>query len=127
MYKVEISSKTGYVFKVESGKHSFIVDMNKEAGLTPPDVLLASLGTCVGVYIRKYAQGSKLELGEFQVSIEAEFSKETPVCFKEIKVIVNLNGTVLDERRINALKEFVKNCPVHNTLKSEPQVDIQIS
>lgn len=38
----------------------------------------------------------------------------------------DLKGAVLDERRRKALLEFVKNCPVHNTLKVNPLVDIKL-
>ena len=39
---------------------------------------------------------------------------------------VDLKETQLDERRIRAMLEFVKNCPVHNTLKSNPEIEMKI-
>jgi putative redox protein len=125
MYQVDITNAGEYSFKVKSKDYEFIVD-TKGKGITPPDVLLASLGTCVGVYVRKYAEGAKLELSEFSISVDADFSKETPVCFRKINVNVDLKGTQLDERRIKAMHEFVKNCPVHNTIKNNPELEIKI-
>jgi putative redox protein len=124
MYHVDIESNPDWSFSVKAGTGAFVMDM-KNKGITPPDALLAALASCVGVYIRKYAEGAKLALGKFSVSAEAEFSND-PLCFKAIKVSVDLKGLELDERRKNALLEFVKNCPVHNTLKVNPVVDIAL-
>ncbi len=126
MYKVDVTHKKEMVFAVSAGGGSFTVDAAGKEGVTPPDVLLAGLATCVGVYIRKYCQGASLSLDNFGVSARAEFTKEPPYCFKEIEVAVDLGGASLDERRKKALLEFVKNCPVHNTLKGDPAVTIGI-
>jgi len=125
MYKVEISNAGDSAFKVKSKDYEFVVD-TKGKGISPPDTLLASLGTCVGVYIRKYSEGGKLDLKEFSVSVEAEFSSEKPIRFKSIGVRVDLKGAALDERRKLSLLEFIKNCPVHNTLEGKPEIAIEI-
>ena len=127
MYRVELTNSGGYSFSVRSGDHRFNLDMRGEQGITPPDALLASLGSCIGVYIRKYAEGAKLTLSEFSIDAHAEFSKESPVCFKKIEVSIDLKDGKLEERRLKSLLEFVKNCPVHNTLKINPEVKITIS
>ena len=126
MYRADITNNGGYTFKVESKGYVFNVDMHGKAGVTPPDTLLASLGSCIGVYIRKYAEGTKLVLPEFSVVVEADFSKGPPVCFKNMNVTVDLKGVKLDERRYGAMINFIKNCPVHNTLKNNPDINIKI-
>jgi len=125
MYKVEIINKGDMVFNVKSGDSEFIIDA-KGKGFTPPDALLAGLGSCIGVYLRKYIEGAGLELKEFVIKTEAEFSKEKPVCFRNIFVSVDLKGVQLGEQRQKALIDFIKNCPVHNTLKSDPLIEIRI-
>lgn len=126
MYHVDIANTGDYAFNVKSEDYEFVVD-TKGKGVTPPDVLLASIGTCIGVYLRKYAQGTKLSLPEFNIKVEADFSKDPPVCFRKINVSVDLKGVQLDERRRQAVLEFVKNCPVHNTIKNNPEVEIKIA
>jgi uncharacterized OsmC-like protein len=125
MYHVDITNTGDYSFKVKSKDYEFIVDIKGE-GITPPDTLLASLGTCVGVYVRKYAEGAKLTLPEFNISVDADFCKEIPVCFRKINVDVDLKGMQLDDYRMKAMLKFVKNCPVHNTIKNNPEVEIKI-
>lgn len=125
MYRVDIVSSKDYIFKVKSKDYEFLVD-TKGAGITPPDTLLASLGTCIGVYIRKYAEGLKLSLGQFSIHVEAEFVKEPPISFRQINVHIDLGDTKLDGQIKTRLLEFIKNCPVHNTLKIEPNISVEI-
>ncbi len=126
MYKVEVTHKEGMLFDVSSRSYSFCVDVNGR-GITPPDTLLASIGSCLGVYVRKYAEGAKIPLDNFCITVEAELSKEAPVSFREIRVTLDLKGAALEERRKQALLEFIKNCPVHNTLKANPLVTLRVS
>ncbi|HTY45549.1 MAG TPA: OsmC family protein [Patescibacteria group bacterium] len=125
MYSVEITNAGGSQFKVISKDYEFVVD-TKGGGVTPPDALLASLASCIGVYTRKYFEGAKLEAPEFKIYAEAEFTKESPVCFRQIRVRLELAGNPLDERRKKGLLEFAKNCPVHNTLHADPAVEITV-
>jgi putative redox protein len=122
MYHVDIESGPNWLFNVKAGNASFYMDI-KNSGITPPDALLAGLGSCIGVYIRKYAEGAGLALSKFSVGVEAELSTDSPVRFKVIKVSIDLQGFPLDERRQKALLEFIKNCPVGNTLKSNPVIE----
>ena len=128
MYKVDVESNVeagAPQFTVKVPGYEFFID-TKGKGVTPPDALLAGLGSCVGVYIRKYAHGAGLPLDKFVITVEAEFCQEAPVRFKSINVSIDLKGNVLDERRKRAFLEFVKNCPVHNTLKNNPDVEVKI-
>lgn len=128
MYKVDIESNVesgAPAFTVKSAGYEFFID-TKGKGITPPDALLASLGSCIGVYMRKYAHGAGLDLDKFGIIVEAEFCQDSPVRFKSINVSIDLKGNVVDERRKKAFLEFVKNCPVHNTLKNNPNVEVKI-
>ncbi|MDD2689943.1 MAG: OsmC family protein [Candidatus Omnitrophica bacterium] len=122
-YSVEIKHIQDFTFKAKTAGCELIID-TKGKGISPPDALLASLGSCVGVYIRKYAEGAKLNLANFTITVKAEFSKIAPVAFALISVSVDLKGAELDERRKKSLLEFIKNCPVHNTLKGNPEIEI---
>ncbi len=125
MYKVEIFNNGDYSFKVKSKDYEFLVDI-KDKGISPPDTLLAGLGSCIGVYIRKYIEGAKLELNKFSVQVQAEFSKIPPISFRQINVAIDLGVNKLDEHRREALLRFIKNCPVHNTLKNNPDINVKI-
>jgi uncharacterized OsmC-like protein len=125
MYKIEITHNQDMSFTAKAGQDEFIIDA-KGQGLTPLDALLAGLGSCIGVYIRKYATGSKLELNNFKISVSAELSSQSPFAFKRIDVQIDFKDCLLDERRQKALLEFIKNCPAHNTLKGGPEIGFKL-
>ena len=125
-YRVDITHTKDFTFNVRSGAHECIIDSKNHEGLTPPDAFLMSLGSCIGVYLRKYADTAGLDLAHFKITVEAQF-QQNPLCFKTIDVQVELQGATLDERRKTALLGFMKKCPVHNTLKENPRVEIMLS
>jgi len=126
MYHVDVTNTGDSKFRVTSADGEFTVD-TKGGGITPPDTLLASVGSCIGVYIRKYCEGARLPVTGFSIAVDADFTKEPPFRFKDIKVSIDLKGATLDGRRKKAILEFVKNCPVHNTVKSNPDFTVEIS
>ncbi len=126
MYKVGITHIQDMAFSVKTGESEFSVDA-KGKGLTPLDALLAGLGSCIGVYIRKYAEGSKLNLTNFKINVSAELSRESPIAFRQISVEIDLQPSAIDERRQKALLEFIKNCPAHNTLKTNPLIEFKLT
>lgn len=125
MYRVEITSNPDSSFQVKSADYEFVIG-TKGKGITPPDTLLASLGSCIGVYIRKYCSGSKSAIDNFIITVEAEIPKEPPFVFRDINVSLDLKGTQLDEQKKQALLAFIKNCPIHNTLKANPVINVKI-
>jgi len=125
MYSVNIINEGDSVFKINSKDYGFLVD-TKGNGITPPDTLLAGLGSCIGVYIAKYLEGARISSRGFSVSVKADFCKDRPVRFSRIDVSIDLAGLQIDEQRRGAMIQFLKNCPVHNTLKSNPDIEIKI-
>jgi uncharacterized OsmC-like protein len=125
MYKAEIVHKQGLSFDVKAGKGAFTVDAEGN-GVNPLEALLAALGTCVGVYVRKYSEGAKLGLDNFKVCVSAELSKDPALSFKQIDVDIDLSASPIDERRRGALLSFIKNCPVHNTLEVKPAIEFKL-
>ncbi len=125
MYKVEVTHNQDMVFTAKAGTAEFVIDAQGQ-GLTPLDALLAGLGSCIGVYIRKYAQGAKLDLKNFKVNVSAGLCSQSPFLFKLINVQIELKDAGLDERRQRALLEFIKNCPAHNTLKGNPVIEFKL-
>ena len=134
MYKIEITHNQDLVFTVKAGMSEFIIDAQGQGssldpgrGMTPLDVLLAGLGACIGVYIRKYAGGSKLDLKNFKINVSAQLCSQSPFSFKQIDVQIDLKDSGLDDRRQRALLEFIKHCPAHNTLKGNPVIEFKFT
>ncbi len=125
MYNVEITHNQDQAFTVKARQSEFIIDAQGQ-GLTPLDACLAGLGSCVGVYICKYAQGAKLSLKNFKINVSGELSNQSPFSFKLINVRIDLKNSGFDDRRQKDLLEFIKNCPAHNTLKGNPVIEFKL-
>ncbi|MCM8799085.1 MAG: OsmC family protein, partial [Candidatus Omnitrophica bacterium] len=75
MYKVELENKGEMFFTAKSKDYLFNIDL-KGRGMTPPDVFLASLAGCMGVYFRRYLENAKLDVSEFKITVEGELTKD---------------------------------------------------
>ena len=122
MYSIEIINNGGSQFDVKSKDYEFVIDTEGK-GITPPDTLLASIGSCMGVYIRKYFKNTNVIVKDFKIEVRGELSIERPISFKKIDISIDLHGVEIDEMRRKSLIEFVRNCPVHNTLRSNPVIE----
>lgn len=125
MYKIQVIHNQDLAFTVKANESEFIIDAQGK-GLTPLDALLAGLGSCIGVYIRKYAQGAKIDLENFKIDVSAELCSQAPFSFELINVQIDLKASKLDERRQRALLEFIKHCPAHNTLNGHPVIEFKL-
>ena len=116
-------------FIAQSGNHQIIIDQPKEKGggdegMSPLEVFLVSLAACTGVYAKSYCKNAQLDPGNLKIRINSELCPDTPKRFKDIKVS-NVLGRDPGDRQ-NAFLNFVKNCPVHNTLSGQPKVEFNI-
>jgi uncharacterized OsmC-like protein len=126
MYKVCVIGVNKTEFRVKTENYEFMIDSDGEKGITPPDTLLAGLASCMGVYIRKYCKNTSIEIKEFEITLQAELSEEKPVSFRKIEAKIDLKGAQFDEMRKRSIISFIKNCPVHNTLKNSPEIITEI-
>ena len=64
MMEVNISHRENVKFTIHSRSHSIICDQPKEnggedSGMTPPELLLASLGSCAAFYAMQYLKDAQ--------------------------------------------------------------------
>ncbi len=128
MYEIDVDYESSFRYKITSLNYEIKVDFPKPDGamdgITPPALLLASLGSCLAVYTEKYLSEAGIKFDKFSVNVKSDICKESPRYLKVIDVAIGLKGADLDARRKNALAAFLRNCPVHNTLVHKPEVNI---
>ncbi len=125
MYQAEVFCAKDMFFKVKANGFEINID-GKGGTISPLETLLAALGTCAGVYIRKFAESTNLSLENFIVTVEAELTDKRPYRFDKINLTVDLKGVSLDESKKASLLRFIRNCPVHETLKANPEMVINL-
>lgn len=125
MYQAEVFCAKDMTFQVKSKGYEITI-AGKSGAISPLDTLLAAVGACAGVYIRKFAESIKLPMGNFIVRVEAELTDKAPYRFDQIQLSIDLQGVTLDESKRESLLRFVRNCPVHQTLKANPEMIVSI-
>jgi putative redox protein len=96
-----------------------------DQGMTPPELFLASLGTCAAFYAAEYLNARNLPAGGLEVHVSGEKGGK-PVRIASIQVNVIAPGADTDERHKEGLKRAVGRCLIHNTLVALPHIEISI-
>ena len=116
-------------FIAQAGSHQLVIDQAKEKGgndegMNPLETFLVSLAACAGVYAKSYCQSAGIDTKDLTISVTSELSLDPPKRFKDIQVKISLGQDIGDREK--ALLNFVKNCPVHNTLAGKPEVNFSL-
>jgi len=91
-----------------------------DAGMTPPEFLLVSLGTCAGFYAAQYLKLHALPAEGLEIHVSAEKAK-APARLGTFRIEVIAPG--LDERHEAGILRAVQACLIHNTLLNAPAIE----
>ena len=92
--------------------------------MTPPEFLLAALGTCAGYYAAEYLKTRGIAADGLAVRIEAEKSAN-PARLNSFHI--DLTTPQLDARHQEGVLRAVKTCLIHNTLLHTQDIAVGIS
>ncbi len=111
----------------ESG-HKFYLDA-KEEGIegvypNPIELLLSSLGVCVGIYAKKYLRSAKIDFNVLEIALVSVISKEAPLRVSSIGVNILTDAELRDRK--DAFLTFVNKCLIHNTLILPADIKISL-
>ena len=95
-----------------------------DAGPTPPEIMVASLATCVGLYVTRYLRRAGIQHEGFTVDAAFQMA-EDPHRIGSIAIDVNLPED-LPEGRKKAVLRVAEQCTIHSTLLHPPEISIEI-
>lgn len=129
MAKVTTTYKGDMLFQSRLGNHNLIIDVpasmgGKDRAPTPPELFVASLGSCVGAFVAQYCGRNGIDATD--MTVDVIFDKmENPTRLVNIKVRVELpHGQCADRQA--ALHRVAEHCPVHETIATMQDVDFEI-
>jgi putative redox protein len=116
-------------FEIRARQHTVICDQPAEnngydEGMTPPELLLASLGSCAAYYAVDYLKRNKLALDGVKTRVTADKVKG-PFRLDNFKIEVELPGEI-EENYMQGLEDAVHRCLIHNTLLHPPKIDVVV-
>jgi len=120
----------GVKFEAEARGHRIVSDQplesgGEDAGMTPPELLLASLGTCVGYYAAQYLRVHKLPVEDLTIRVEAEKAAQ-PARLGTFRIEVE-SAAATEERHREGLLRAAHKCLIHNTLMVAPAIEIAVA
>ena len=92
--------------------------------MTPPELLLASLGSCVGFYAAQYLRKFKLATEGTRVKVRAAKLKD-PARLGDFEIELDVPAELSEQHR-EGIERSVKHCLIHNTLLNPPKIGLQI-
>jgi uncharacterized OsmC-like protein len=96
-------------------------DSGADSGMTPPEFLLTSLGTCAGFYAVQYLKARGLAADGLTVRVSAEKAK-APARIASFRIEINVPG-LADERHTEGVLRAAKACLIANTLLNPPVIE----
>ncbi len=128
--EVKIQHLGGVQFEANARGHRVICDQPAEnggvdTGMTPPEFLLASLGTCAGFYAAQYLKARSLPSEGLGVVVSAEKATQ-PARLEGFRIEVTAPAG-LDPQHQAGLLRAVKACLIHNTLLHRPAIEAVVT
>jgi len=129
MAKITTFYKGDMLFESKIGNHSVTIDVpdvmgGSDRGLQPPQLFIASLGSCIGAFVAQYCEKNGIDDEGMKVEISFEKAPDPTR-------LVNLKAQVLlpkadCSKRIRAIKRVAEHCPVHATINTMENLEIEI-
>jgi putative redox protein len=128
--RVKVSHVSGDAYAITARGHSVFVDQpqadgGQDAAATPTELLVASLASCVAFYSGRYLTRHGLERAGLAVTAEFTMATDRPARVTSVRIGVSAPG--LPEQRRAALLAVASHCTVHNTLRHEPSVSVELA
>jgi uncharacterized OsmC-like protein len=128
--EVKITHLDRVKFAIQSHSHTVLCDQpaengGEDSGMTPPELLLASLGSCAAFYAVQYLKTRNLAETGVEVTVTAEKLKQ-PARVGNFRVHVACPIS-LTEEQTEGLMRSVRHCLVHNTLLTPPEIAIELA
>jgi putative redox protein len=116
-------------FRIQARQHTIESDQplengGEDAAMTPPEIFLASLGSCAAFYAAQYLSSRKLADHGLEVSVEAEKLRD-PARLGNLVIKVQ-SPVELTPDQTQAMERSVHRCLIHQTLLNVPQITIEM-
>ena len=125
---ISVTRRSGLEFGVRVRGHVITADMSVkdgggDAGPSPAELTAGALGACVAMMVQSYCNRHGYE-GNVEVNLTLELA-DSPKRIGAIVVDVELPESVPEERK-DAIRRMAEKCPIHETFRNPPRVDIEI-
>ena len=127
--QVLVEQINGVRFAIKARSHVVMCDQPRDTGgtdtgMTPPEFLLASLGSCAAFYAAEYLRSRNLAENGVSVAVSAEKLKG-PARLGNFHIRVSSPVNLSGQQR-EAMVRSVEACLVKNTLLNPPEIKVSL-
>ena len=129
--QVEVSYLGGESYAAATRGHTLLTDQPATAGgadtaMTPTELLVASLSSCVAFYAGRYLARHGLDRDGLRVTATFTTATDRPARVAAVRLAIGVPGGVPPSRQA-ALLAVTSHCTVHNTIRQPPDIAIELS
>jgi len=126
---ITVTRTSGMQFHIQVRDHDVASDMSEKDGgqdtaPSPVELLAGSLGACMAMMTQRYCERHGYTDGDVGITLTIQLA-DSPKRIGNIVVDVELPKGIPEERK-DAIRRMVERCPVHETLRNPPVIDIEI-
>lgn len=138
--RVEISQGLGFKTECRAGNHTVIIDQptgagGTDAGPTPLDYQLITLGGCLAAIGRIIANQRRLPIRGMKVTVDGELdtdrllgkTDQVRAGFSAIKATVDIEADLPREEKVRLLREIDERCPISDNLQNPAPIQIVLA
>jgi putative redox protein len=127
--EVQVEHLGALQFEIKARQHTIVSDQPTEnggfdEGMTPPELFLASLGSCAGFYAAQYLKKHHLASEGTIVRVSAEKAQD-PARLDNFRIALEL-PCHLTQDHMEGIEQAVQHCLIHNTLLHLPRISIEV-
>ena len=129
--QVEVSYLGGESYAVATRGHTQLTDQPATAGgadtaMTPTELLVASLSSCVAFYAGRYLARHGLNRDGLHVTATFTAATDRPARIDGVRLAIRVPGGIPPARQAGLLA-VASHCTVHNTLRQPPDIAIELT
>jgi len=129
--RVTVRHVDGDAYAITARGHAMLSDQTvadggTDAAATPTELLVASLASCVAFYTGRYLVRHGLDRAGLAVTAEFALAAGRPARVGAVRLRITVPGGV-PPQRTGALLAVASHCTVHNTLRQQPDVSIELA
>lgn len=125
--QTSISWKEGptYQAQLSNGEHIISGDKDHAGAINPPEMILASLAVCAGLFLKPELKKLETDWEELEITAEA-VKAEAPNLFAEITLNYRIKTELDTDKLEAAILRSHDNCLVSNSLNPEIPIKFKI-
>jgi uncharacterized OsmC-like protein len=129
MPEITVTHLGDMAFETHIGNHTLTIDLppennGKDRGPTPPQLFIASLSSCIAVFVTSYCNNAGIN--SERLSVTLSYDKLTnPSLLGNFKARIKVpKGDT--EKREKAVIRAAEHCLIHETIRSSPEIEVTL-